>query len=199
MKKTISLILIIICLIGACCGCGSNDEKQSAKKFDDNTLLPYGLKFGMSYDEAKETYSEFPEIDKAKSNDGYASEGAYPLLNEYESFFELDLDKLYEDENARVKFPAYYFSFNEQKELYEFYVFMHIENSESSAEVLFNEYMDYYEEKLNKDFKTEESTGAIRAQCETDTLKIEIVLEEEDNDTILVYTGVHNIEYELSE
>lgn len=198
MKKFTSILLTVISLMIIFCGCGSKEEAKAPAEKLENKLLPYNLEFGMSYDEAKKVCEDFPEIEEATANDGYASKTLSPDFEEYEKFFGINSSELYADTGGIVLAPAYYFSFNESKKLYEFCVMTSIYGSENSAEVLFNDYIEYYEEKIEEESEIEEFSDTLCARWETNTLKIEVVLSI-DGDDYLVYTVVHNKEYELSE
>ena len=216
MKKTLALLLALL-LVMPLVACGDkgnayddnnavnpDDDAQSTvqpttttpPENEENELLPYSLQFGMSNDDAKNACQGFPEINNSQSNNGYFSERFSPESEDYWEFFGIDSENLYSG-GALIVDPAYYFSFNESKQLYEFYVITKIYDSERAAEVLFNEYFDYYNEKINVEAEVSESDTEISARFETKTLRISVVLEIE-NDVYTVYTVIHNKTYELS-
>lgn len=208
MKKALAVLLVILTLLGLC-ACSDNNATQNttqpaastanaptAPAAEDDKLLPYSLKFGMGYDEAENVCQDFPKIEKAQANDGFFSEGFSPEAEDYWTFFGIDSQKLYNN-NGIVTDPQYYFSFNESKKLYEFYVMCRIYDSEGAAEVLFNEYLDHYNETIDTEAKITETDTELSALYETDTLRVSVILQVEDN-SFLVYTVIHNKTYELS-
>lgn len=207
IKKYISILLVFASLFTLLTACGSkedgdaseNDGKQN--QASDNALLPYGLEFGMSYEQAQDTCEGFPSISKASSNEGYASDGCYdPSIDDYCAMFGIDSDTLYEDMTngeAVVFDPGYYFSFNADKELYEFYSITKILDGEGTAEYVFNAYLDYFAEKLGVEADMNESETKLAGTFETETLGVSVVMEV-DGSTFMVYFVIHSMEYDLN-
>lgn len=200
MKKLLSILLCLSMLfMFSACGKEKTEKKEEAKP--EIQYLPYSLEFGMTYDQAKEALKDFPAINPASSNDGYASDRFAPEFSAYEDFFAVDSDKLYESAingDGLVYDPGYFFSFNESKKLYEFCVMTNIYKSESSVEYLLNHYIDFFTEKTGKEPTENENGDSITATFETDNLIIEIHAEANGSD-YLIYVLMHNTEYELSE
>lgn len=200
MKKFLSVILCLT-MIFALSACSKKENQKDETKKAEITLLPYGLQYGMDYEKAKETCKDFPAINPASSNDGFLTDNMTPEYADYEKFFNINTQEVFADTfNGDGYFlnPGYSFSFNESKELYEFYVITKIYKSESSAENLFNAYIEYYNEKAGEEAEIEEDSDFLKADWEVDDTKIEVVLEVNGND-FLVYVIQHNTKYELSE
>lgn len=195
MKRILSCLLIFVTVF-CLTACGEKAEEGPS----DNVLLPYGLEFGMSYDQAQEICEGFPSISKADSNEGYASEKFKPSIDDYYAMFGINSDTLYEEMNngfAVVFDPGYYFSFNTDKELYEFSAIMQIFNGERTAEYVFNTYLDYFSEKLGAEADMKETDTELAGTIETDTQKVSVVMET-DESTFTVYFVVHSTEYDLN-
>lgn len=207
IKKHISILLIFVTLLTLLAACGGKDNRDDASTSETkgeeavtNTLLPYGLKFGMSYNQAQAACEGFPSISKASNNDGYFSEGFDPDMDDYYALFGVNSDELYEDMetgDAIVFDPSYYFSFNADKELYEFYSISKIIDSERTAEYLFNVYLVHFEELLNIEPNIKESDTQLSVNFETDNLNVSVVLEM-DGTTCMVYIVIHSKEYDLN-
>lgn len=197
MKKVLSILLVSISLMFVLCGCG--DEVKNTKetvKNSYNELLPFELKFGMTYDKAKETYKDFPELEGASTNNGYLTKENITLdYEDHKELFGIDLNDFYEEYDGIIIFdPECGFSFNESKKLYELYLGAKIANSESASKVLFDDYVKFYDKKLGKEAEMEDE---FNAYWQTDTLNVGVHLEIE-NDYCFVYTTLHNKEFELS-
>ena len=103
MKRIVCLLVITVIIITCFAGCGKKEN-----------WMPYELQFGMTYEEAKELFKDMPELEKASSNDGYLTKNYSLGEEEINGYF---------DFLKPASFPTYAFSFNENKELYEFYAF----------------------------------------------------------------------------
>lgn len=182
MKKIISLLIIFVMVATCLVGCGSEE-----------TWMPYDLEFGMTYDEAKEVFVDIPELKDAASNDGYLTKNYSPEDEEINAYFEF---------LKPASFPGYAFSFNEDKELYEFYCansYSFIQdNPESSAENLYNSFVDFYNEKTDIKAKENEYSDGLKASWETEEVVISVCMVERE-DSYYIYAVVHNKEFELKD
>ncbi len=181
MKKIVAVLLVVLSITILFSGCS---EKE--------VWLPYELEFGMTYNEAKEVFGDIPELKEATANDGYLTEN-YSLEDE-------EINKYFEFLKAS-SFPSYAFSFNENKELYEFYcgnsIYFIQDDAENSAENLYNSYVDFYAEKTGEQPEEKEYSDGLAANWETDELGISVCMSKEEG-YYFIYSVVHNKEFELS-
>ena len=211
MKKLISILLMSVLIIGICCGCGSDDNAASGKK-EEIEWMPNGLKFGMTYDKAKAVHPEIPELEDATANDGYFCGSEYPAGDTVLKYFGFDTYCEYFNDDAsatshRVKdhfvgAHSYSYSFNQDKELYEFYVTYRCFN-EASAEHMLNGFLTYYlalTDTDDKDIEEIENDSELVCRWEKDGVRISINLfEDEDVDGSFDCVAVlHNTEYDLN-
>lgn len=175
MKKIISILLVVLCIASVCCGCSSGES-----------WMPYDLKFGMTYDESQEAFEDIPELVKADSNDGYLTKTFFPEENDAKEFFGMD-----------EEYPtlSYSFSFNEDKELYEFMVIAQF-LTEGRAENLAESLCEYYNEKMGVEPEVNKSLNTREAVWENEEVGISLCMIEDDDDCT-VYAVVHNKEFEL--
>ena len=213
-KKALSLVLALIMVAAMLAGCGDKGDKVAADSQasiqneaagstlnQDNALLPCGLTFGMSYSQAQATCENFPSIGDASSNDGYFSDPFEPNYDDYDNMHGIDNDRLYEEMyngDAVVLSPDYFFSFNEYKQLYEFYVISQIFDGEATAEYLFNTYVDYLTEHLGDAAGMRETSTSLSATFETDSLGASVNMEV-DGTTYTVYYVIHNKHFDLND
>ena len=192
LKKLLGFLLAMTMIVALLSACGSKESKSPKA----DSMLPYGLKFGMSYEKAQSTCKGFPSISNASVNEGYFSDRFDPNVEDYYIMFGIDEDTLYND-GVLVLDPAYYFSFNTDKELYEFYAVTKIYDGEANAEYLFNAYVQYYSEKTDVEPDIRESDTRLMARFETEEAYVSVMLEVDDTD-FLVSFCVHNYEYDLN-
>lgn len=200
MRKLISILLMSVLIMGICCGCGSDDNAASGKK-EEIEWMPNGLKFGMTYDEAKSIHPEIPELDEAKANDGYFCRFEYPDNETAMKYFGFDTYCKYFDSDAlhRTEYhlgvgPNYAYSFNQDKELYEFYV-MYNTVYETTAEHMVNGFLTYYKaltDTDDNDIEKIENESGLEYQLEKDEVRIAIQFYED-----MVIVVLHNTEYNL--
>ena len=152
LVKTISLALAFVMLALVFASCGATPEEDG--------LLPYGLHFGATYEEVKKVFEEngceFPELKNANSNNGYLASGVYPedysfshsetLIKGCEAYYK-DMDDPVDDSLYSTSFlfanPMVSFSFNDEKELYEMYLFY----KDSDGDIV-KEIASYYNDHL---------------------------------------------------
>lgn len=209
MKKLISILLMSVLIIGICCG--SDDNAASGKK-EEIEWMPNGLKFGMTYDKAKAVHPEIPELKEATANDGYVCGGEYPDTDTVLKYFDFDTYCEYFDDDAsaayhRVQYhfvdsPYYAYSFNQNKKLYEFYVFWSCYD-EASAEHMLNGFLTYYRALTATDqneIEEIENDSELICRWEKDGVRITIQLTEDENIDGSFYLAVilHNTEYDLN-
>lgn len=211
MKKLISILLMSVLIIGICCGCGSDDNDASGKK-EEIEWMPNGLKFGMTYDKAKAVHPEMPELEEATANDGYFCGSEYPDGDTVLKYFGFDTYCEYFNDDASaashrlkdhfVGDPRYCYSFNQDKELYEFYVIYRCCN-QASAEHMLNGFLTYYLALTDTDYndiEEIENDSELVCRWEKDGVRISINLfEDEDYDGAFDFVAVlHNTEYDLN-
>ena len=179
MKRMVCLLVITVIIITCFAGCGKKEN-----------WMPYELQFGMTYEAAKELFKDMPELKKASSNDGYLTKNYFleGEINEYFDFLE------------PAFFPSYAFSFNENKELYEFYCgnsyYFIQDDAEGSTEDLYNSFVDFYNEKTGITAKEKENFDGLEAIWETEEVNIAVcVIKEEDR--YIIYCVVHNNKYDF--
>lgn len=175
MKRIISALFTLICIVFLCCGC-NNEGSPKTDRTDtltenpkDNELLPFNLKFGMTEEEATQVYKDFPTVN----------------YGDYETFYQIDGASLYADMingNGTVLDPNCQFYFNENNELYELSVKTTIYDGERAAEILFNEYVDFFQLKLGISATTSETSNELLANIETETLSVRIIAKEDAGD-----------------
>lgn len=172
MKKQIFLVLALIMCFALCaCGRGNGNlsEKTLTANPKDNELLPFGLEFGMSHEEAEDVYQDFPIVSYA----------------DYETFYNIDGQALYADMmegTGMVLDPNCNFDFNDKQELYSFTVKTAIYDGEGAAEFLFNEYVDFFQVRTGLTATTNETSSKLEAKIETETMRLSVILEEKDGD-----------------
>lgn len=177
MKKTICLLLALVLCVSLC-ACGDSKTKE------EDLWLPYGLEFGMSYDAfAKQLKKEgmtAPSIAPADANEGYFSDGLAMTLTDGEAWAFLGSPSLKtmaeekveydtESNNGELFFadgiydhcdPTLYFSFNQDKELYECYVMLEELNSDNIASLVIPEIIEHYNNRFFTNGKKSELYGA---------------------------------------
>lgn len=192
MKKMISIALILVMCLSLLAGC-AQQEVQETKVSEEQTdpqpvVMPYGLEFGMTYDEAKAQHSDIPELDNAEANDGYFASIEWVSGTDFCEFYGID---------PIAVVPGYAYSFNEKKELYEFYAMTDI-YSESSAEQAFGAVGQYYANELGQEPEVYESDEELMAQWETDDYSHYVSLTWEDG-TFRLMIVLHSFEYGLTD
>lgn len=145
-KKLISFIVCMVILFSfSACQTQPSEQQPSEQpqsKEDTQCWMPYGLKFGMTYDEFSQQLTKMgipvPALSPADSNAGFVAESIHPDLNDSSVWEFLEspaLKKLADEEPdetaddfdfrfANLDYtysdPAFYFSFNQDQKLYEF-------------------------------------------------------------------------------
>ena len=176
MNKIIA-ILLALCLCVCVCACeggnghsnGNDSENTLTANPKDNELLPFGLEFGMSNEEAKGVHQDFPIVSYA----------------DYESFYNIDGQELYADMmegDGIVLDPNCNFDFNDEQKLYAFTVKTTIYDGEGAAEFLFNEYVDFFQDRTGLTATINETPSKLEARIETETLHLSVILEEKEGD-----------------
>lgn len=195
MKKLLSILLSILCLTTLFVGCDKKDEtKKEAKKEvkqevkEENEFLPYGLEFGMTYEAAKKSHKDIPELEDATANDGYYC--GIELDDEaYVKMFELSEGDPYLEDIAVSSFS---YSFNENKKLYEFVTIATMTDVDKALE-----HLEQLAEYINKKTGVEgDDLSDGEATWETDDNIISISGQETESGAQII-TVVHNKNYEL--
>lgn len=185
---TFVLSFILILTFTAC--------RQEDQKTAETPLLPFNLQFGQSYDEFSETikanYFE-TTISPAKANNGYVTDHIYLTSIAAESY--LDYEVFHTSSNNTLEDAdkgSFYFSFNQDKELYEWYWFN--EAVTRDAEEVVNSMIETYNKYFGFDGKTDDPS--LPAVWETEKLAADIQKTESNGKDIIVFT-VHSFEYDL--
>ena len=183
MKRIIAVLLSVLCVLSLLAGCSSKGEVKEENKF-----LPYGLEFGMTYDEAKKAHKDIPELEDATANTGYFC-GVEFDDETYVNMFELSEGDPYLEGIAVSSFS---YSFNEDKKLYEFYTIATMTDVDKALEHL-QQLAEYFNEKTGIE-GDDLSDG--EATWETDDNTISISGRETESGAQII-TVVHNKNYEL--
>lgn len=207
MKKWLSLLLALcVCLtLGACSKDNDADDDTATATTTAPTeeeaafALPHGLAFGMTYDEAKAAYALLPEIAPADANDGYFGTG-YAL-----DFASIDTAFGLTEETCDLLHSPYTgFSFNENKELYEYYLILspqsyYVTNvsEESAAEQALDEIYTALDEKLDGEVTESETDTGITVKWDSDSLVTELYLTWDEDDNFQIMLVMHCKTYEL--
>ena len=195
-KKLLSVILCFVMLFSfsAC------QEQTSVK--DDQSWMPFGLQFGMTYDEFSKQLSshgiDAPALVSADANAGYVTDGVVSLdladstvwefldskmlkkLAEEDIEISDDVDLGLVDLNYEYSSPAVYFSFNQNQQLYEFYCIWTCMAEVFPLHVI-PEIITNYNTKLNMTGITSEYSG----EWKTDEHGVSITYSEENSQMIL--------------
>ncbi len=193
------MLVLVPCLSLAVCG---GEETLT----EDDKLLPFGLRFGMIYDEVKEVREDLPELTPATSNDGYITSSDFER-EDIESYladvFKADSGKVYGDIEEGITVGANYgFSHNENKELYELYLCLKFMDGVSKGEYFFNHFCDFFDEGFGVEAEINETDSSSSATYETETIGVSVMLEVEESVTqyyTYVYVILHDKIHELSE
>lgn len=206
MKKVIALILALcLCLSLAACGDGKGDDDSTKPTEPEQTAavkLPHGLSFGMSHGDAKAAYALLPTIAPADANDGYFGSGSSLDFRSIDTVFGLSAETC-----GLLHSPYQGFSFNEDKELYEYYLVLtpqpaYITNSgkseESVAETAANELYATLNDTFGKADSKSETDSAMTATWDSDSMTATMSLTEDESGKFQVSLILHCKTYELS-
>ncbi len=187
MKKFLVFAICMV-LILPLMGCNSNTKGTTGK---EETLLPFDLQFGDSYDVCTEKH-EMPALEPASANSGYFCSPDYSVSpdNVFNGF------TWSEDISTLFLLPMASYSFNEDKLLYEYYIIV-TPSSEAEAERAFNAWANWLSEKLGIQAQYNEEADSLTARLETAELRVTVVLEQEADGDFLLYAVLHCRTYEL--
>lgn len=178
MKKVLSVVLCVCMLLSfAACTNEQKPQETTAPEAPKEIWLPYGLEFGMSYDEfcakLEAAGVTAPSLRPATANDGYVAGliDVEPTDQTFWSFFASDeinqlvnyatmldnqqMDQLLEHDkygvalSFSVAFPSIGFSFNQDRELYEFYLMLDTDPQSEFGQAYLNALQDVYNKKFN--------------------------------------------------
>lgn len=175
----------------------SNVEAENSKL--DN-CLPFGLKFGDSFDifinklkAAGLTDNELPQLENAQNNDGYVAKPALTFISSHADGY-LGYTVIGSDPLSIPFSSMFAFSFNQNKELYEWYWFCGDLDSdmESSVEYVLNCMLNTYNGVFGFEGSYSETNDEIDCIWETDTIAAELSLR---GNLALVF---HSIEHDLN-
>lgn len=181
MKKWLALILAVTMMLCCLTGCGSESEKDTEPTPTEAPKeaikwMPYELTFGMTYDEAKAANSAMPEISVQENGSHFSKR------QDVEAEFLKGYYGAPEDRNEKLfwlmREPAFYYSFNQDKELYEFYVMIKV-FSEDDAESVYSHLKSYYTDMVKAEATTTEYSDAVKAAWKKDGVSVELVKEAE--------------------
>ncbi len=143
MKKLFALLMVAALLLSGCAATSEEDTQPSMEApAKEINALPYELEFGQSHEkfaEIMEPHIGTTELKEANANDGYVSGHMPYLFSDGIEALEIETD----DSDLMALYGTFNFSFNQDKELYEFYWFNTVE-SEAVAEKLLNLIIDQY-------------------------------------------------------
>lgn len=191
MKKLLALVLALASITALMCACNKKEENSTETTEAEEKIvwMPFDLEFGMSYDEAKEVNADMPDLKDADANDGYfcgTQKGDSTVC---------DLVGLTE---TPILAPQLSYSFNENKELYEYY-FIVTYYDEGDAENAFNDCIDYYTELLGADpTETVEDDDMLGARWDND-IQVDIMLQVNDYDGFYLFVILHDTAHELTD
>lgn len=172
-RQIISIIVCIVMLF-----CFSACQAQTSDE-DTQCWMPFGLQFGMTYDEFSKQLSSHginvPALKPADSNAGFLTDGIDLDVNDSTVWEFLDsptMKKLAEEEIELMdesglwmadsdygsSRPTVYFSFNQDQELYEFYCFWSCYLGSFPSSVI-PEIITNYNTKLGAAQSTSDSSG----------------------------------------
>ncbi len=198
MKKIISVLLVVLSIAVLFCGCGEKEENKIEDKEkvneavkEENEFLPYGFEFGMTYDEAKKSHKDIPELEDATANNGYYC-GIEFDDEAYIKMFELSEGDPYLEDIAVSSFS---YSFNENKKLYEFYTIATMTDADKALQHLV-QLAEYFNEKTGVEGDDRDDLSDGEAVWETDDNIISISGQETESGAQII-TIVHNKNYEL--
>lgn len=189
MKSIVALLLCLLMSITVFAACSSDETDKDTEKDaevieETKPLLPYGLEFGMSYEEAN-TVRSIPELERADSGKGYyVSDYLAPAS---------DITEFYYLENDIIR-PMYGYSFNEEEVLYEMYTSFTVEG-EGNAERSFNKIIDYYKDQTGIQPETVEGDESLEARFDGDNRISIMMYKELDGFVILIV--IHNVANQL--
>ena len=174
-KKHTSMILCVVVLfsLSAC-------RKQENVK-DSRQWMPFGLEFGMTYDEFSQQLSEagvaVPALSPADANVGFVTDAVKVDVNDgsvWDFLGSPTMKKLASEEEidtsdvvlwfAKAEYtesePRMYFSFNQDQKLYEFYCFWETGLLGNLPSCVIPEIITNYNSKLGVAQSTTDSSGA---------------------------------------
>ena len=183
MKKIIALVLAVLCMLTVLGGCGSSSYEN---------LMPYGLEFGMTYEEVKALDTNAQELEDADSNDGYVCGLHVAEQALIDEFYGVDFG---ENGDFALWFPEYAYSFNQDKELYEYYILSSI-SSESWAESVYNSFVSYFSGIIDSEPTTTETDSELSSVFETDEIRVGISLTS-DSDGFMFTLVLHDYTHDL--
>ena len=176
-----------------------SDTGHTSSKLDN--VLPFGLKFGDSYEEFADKLkkaglsdAEIPQLEEAQNNNGYVALPQFYFLgvkaDDYLGYTVVGSD--ISKSPATMRFA---FSFNQNKELYEWYWFggdLEL-NEEAQVEYALNCQLEAYNDVFGFDGSYSEENDEIVCRWETNTITAELSLS--NNTLSLIF---HSIEHDLN-
>ncbi len=178
VKKWSLLLLVIVLVLCCCVGCGKEEKpvEQPPEQPQDVAVewMPYGLEFGMTYDEAKANDPDMTAIELTEDG-GYMSEQENfdnALIREH---FDVPFkNETFWDYNS-WKFAVY--SFNREQELNGFY-FLVSTSGRVFAKYIYDDMVAHYNTVFKVECTTEETETGCVAKWEKDGVAVEVVMEE---------------------
>lgn len=208
MKKAMCLLLALVLCLSLC-----------ACRKEKTVWLPYGLEFGMSYDAfvklLKEQGMTAPAIAPADANDGYFSDGLKMTLTDGDAWEFLGSPSLKTMAQEEVEYdtdsenfalfmadgkydlcnPMLYFSFNQDKELYECYVSFEEFSSNDIASLVIPEIIEYYNDRFFTNGKKSELYGVWNS--DEMAASVEFIEGEDVFEANMTMVTLHCIDYDL--
>lgn len=189
MSKTRKILVVLVsCIIAVTLTACSRDENKR------QSWLPFGLQFGQSYDSFVETIESYdleaPALKPADSNNGYLTDHLYLQSDKAELYLSYEV---YPTDDADT--CSFCFSFNQDKELYEWY-WMSTAELRNSDDVIKN-MISTYNKKFGFD-GTVNNGSNVYAEWDTESLAAQIILSESSDGSDEVDLIFHNFTYDLN-
>lgn len=173
MKRIISLSLALFCLLSILSSCVPFPGAGSGK----NGLIPYGIRFGMSYDEVKSLDVSAGELNLQTG--GYNSTSANVDSVALAKFYGLNGD------SDLIWYPKTGYLFNSDKQLRAYSVLTNL-YSETTVEQIYMDFVNYLDKALPVTPVTEEDGNSLSTVFETDELKALVAVTEDNNGYLLM-------------
>lgn len=189
----------------AACGGAEGDGTQSggsdtALTGEGEDWLPFGLQFGQSYDAFVETVEsqglEAPALEPADSNNGYLTDNLSLSNIAAESYLDYGVYIAATGDNTMEnRWDGFAFSFNPDKELYEWY--WSTTPSARSTDDVIQAMISTYNEKFGFDGAVNDGSD-VRAAWETESLAANIRLGQLSDGSDMVTLIFHSFAYDLN-
>ena len=191
MKKWFALLLAVVMVLCCLTACGGKEETEPTEPPEEKIeWMPYGLTFGMTYAEAKAANSEMPEI-SLQENGSYFSKRQGVEAEFIKGYYGVPAN---EDERLfwLMRAPAFFYNYNQDKELYEFYAMITAFDADD-AEVVHSHLKSYYTDLIKTEATVTEYSDATVAKWEKDGVTVELA-KEEDRISVIVHDSNNDLD-----